>query len=217
MSTDSAIQTLWGYLRRGEPPAKADILFVLGNEDTRCALRAAELWKEGFAPVVVMSGATGRSTRGVFRKTEAELFAEVAMAHGVPAAALVLEPRATNTGENVKYTRALLAERGLFPKTILAVQKPYAERRVLVSLRHYWPGAEMRVTSPALSFEEYCPPGDAREELVAMLAGEVHRMLEYPKRGWQAHEAVPTEAVDALRALARAGYTRHLVPGVPLP
>ncbi len=195
MDKDSAIRTLWDYLRRGEPPAKADIIFVLGNEDTRCAEHAAELWHFGYAPIVVMSGATGRSTRGVFRKSEAELFAGVAMAHGVPESALILEPHATNTGENVKFTRELLAGRGVFPKNILAVQKPYAERRVLVSLRHFRPGVGLRVTSPAWSFDEYCSDGVAREEVPAMLAGEVHRMLEYPKRGWQAEEPVPADAV----------------------
>ena len=79
MDETAAIRTLWAYLRRGVVPEKSDILFVLGNEDVGCAAFAAELWRAGLAPLVVISGATGRSTHGVFRKSEAELFAEEAV------------------------------------------------------------------------------------------------------------------------------------------
>ncbi len=217
MNLPTAIQTAWEYLRPGVPPEKADILFLLGNEDLRCGELAARLWHEQYAPWLVISGATGRNTSGVFKKTEAELFGEVAIACGVPESALVLETRATNTGENVRFTRELLSRRGIFPKKILAVQKPYGERRVLATLRHLWPDADIGVTSPAMSFEEYCGDGVSREEVASMLAGEIHRAIDYPKRGWMEPVPVPEEAREALRALAAAGYTRHLVPGVPLP
>lgn len=194
----------------------ADLLFVLGNEDTDYAALAAELWRAGVAPLIAISGATGRNTRGVLRRSEAELFADEAIARGVPADAILLETSATNTGENVKLTRALLAARGLSPKRVLAVQKPYAERRVLVSLTHFWPDVAFAVTSRGIGFDAYCARGFARAEVVAMPVGEVHRMRVYPGRGWQSPEAVPLEAVEAMRFLARAGYDGHSVRGEPL-
>lgn len=218
MNLPSAIRTAWDFLRPGETPPKADMIFVLGNEDFRCAELAATLWHRAYAPWVVISGATGRSTAGVFRKSEAELFGEVVLSCGVPAAAVLLETRATNTGENVRFTRSLLNDRGIFPRSILAVQKPYAERRVLATLRHHWAGVDIAVTSPDLDFAGYCEGGGlSRDEVIAMLAGELHRLLEYPKRGWQSPVIVPESAREALRTLAAAGYTRHLVPGAPLP
>lgn len=217
MDTNAAIRTLWDYLRLGVEPVPADIIFVLGNNDFRCAERAAELWRAGYAPWVVISGATGRSTAGVFQKSEAELFGEVAREHGVPDSALILETGATNTGENVRNTRALLAARGIVPKRILAVQKPYMERRTLATLTLHWPGPELSVTSPRLDFAAYCTPGFPRSEVVAMMVGDAQRIIEYPKRGWQAAQPVPPEVPRAIRVLAAAGYDAQLIPGCPLP
>ncbi len=217
MNNDGAIRTLWDYLRLGNEPGPADVIFVLGNDDFRCAERAASLWREGFAPRIVVSGATGRSTAGVFTRTEAESFGEAIVAYGVPASALTLEREATNTGENVDMTRELLAREGFSPKSVLAVQKPYMERRTLATIRHRWPEVRAGVTSPSLSFEQYCNRRFPRGEVTAMLVGEVHRIIEYPKRGWQAYEPVPSAVSDALRQLAAAGFTRHLVPVTPAP
>lgn len=213
MSPGDAIRILWAYLHRGEPVRPADLIFVLGNEDTDCAVLAAELWHRGVAPLIAVSGATGRNTRGVLRRSEAELFADTARAHGVPADAMLLETRATNTGENVLFTRALLADRKTDPKRVLAVQKPYAERRVLVTLRHFWPEPAFAVTSRDIGFEAYAAHTGDRAGLIAMLVGEVHRMLVYPGRGWQRPEDVPPEAVEAARRLTREGFDAHLVRG----
>lgn len=217
MDTAAAIRTLWDYLRLGNEPEPADIIFVLGNNDFRCASRAAALWRDGYAPRVVISGATGRSTEGVFKRSEAELFGEVARAHGVPESALILETGATNTGENVRNTKALLAERGVFPKKVLAVQKPYMERRTLATLTLHWPEVALSVTSPRLDFAGYCTADFPEDEVVAMMVGDAQRIIEYPKRGWQAPQPVPPEVPEAIRTLAAAGYGRHLIPGVALP
>ncbi len=48
---------------------KADIIFVLGSNDLRVADRAVEIYKEGWAPIIVCSGKNGK--RSVFREPEA--------------------------------------------------------------------------------------------------------------------------------------------------
>lgn len=216
MTEAEAVGILWRYLRRGEPVRPADLLFVLGNEDLDCATLAAELWHRGVAPLIAISGATGRNTRNVFRRSEAELFADEARRCGVPEDAILLETRATNTGENVRLTRELLRAKNLSPGRILAVQKPYAERRVAVSLHHYWPGPAVSVTSRDIGFDEYAARTSGRAELIAMLVGEVHRMGVYPGRGWQAPEPVPPDAIEAMRFLAASGHDRHVIRNAPL-
>ncbi len=217
MDTDTAIRVAWDYLGACPPPEKSDILFLLGNEDLRCGDCAARLWREGYAPLLVTSGATGRSTAGVFTKSEAELFADRAAAGGVPRDAIVMESRASNTGENVRLTRALLADRGVNARRVLIVQKPYAARRVLATLALHWPEPAFSFAAHTRDFDEYCADGRSRDEVVAMLAGELHRVAVYPSRGWQAPVHMPPEARRALHRLADAGYTRHLLRDAPLP
>lgn len=63
---------------------------------------AASLWREGRAPRVLISGAG-----------EAEAGAALAVALGVAADAVVIEPRARTTRENALYTRDLVGGRWL--------------------------------------------------------------------------------------------------------
>ena len=74
---------------------------------------------------------------------------------GVPHDRILIENRSTNTGENVQFTRELLAARGLDPLSFILVQKPYMERRTFATFSKVWPGKSVRVTSPQLSMEDY--------------------------------------------------------------
>ena len=107
MTTEEAMVAVWNYhgMGHGEALMNADLIWVLGSHDLRVADRAAELWREGFAARVLMSGGLGNLTAGVFEKPEADLLAERAGALGVPRDAILMENRSTNTGENGSFRR----------------------------------------------------------------------------------------------------------------
>jgi len=73
----------------------------------------------------------------------------------VPRERILIEPNSTNTGENIKFTRQLLAEHDLQPESFIVVQKPYMERRSYATFRKMWPEKEVIVTSPQVSFGSY--------------------------------------------------------------
>ena len=68
---------------------------------------------------------------------------------------ILVENRSTNTGENVLFTRRVLAEKGLDPQAFIVVQKPYMERRSYATFRKVWPEKEVRVASPQMAMDEY--------------------------------------------------------------
>ena len=78
---------------------------------------------------------------------------------GVPEESILIENRSTNTGENVLFTREMLAGKGLDPASFILVQKPYMERRTFATFSKVWPGKRIIVTSPRLSLDEYPAPG----------------------------------------------------------
>ena len=85
MITDQVLklaQMLWDYHHMQHTLQKADCIFTLGSHDTRVAERAAELYHEGWAPLLVFSGGLGRLTQGMWTETEAELFARIAIEKG---------------------------------------------------------------------------------------------------------------------------------------
>jgi len=84
-------QLIWDYHQLGHSIGSADLIFVLGSHDPRVAERAADLYMDGVAPRILMSGGFGNFTKGTFEKPEADLFAEVAVSMGVPSEHILIE------------------------------------------------------------------------------------------------------------------------------
>ena len=85
----------------------ADAILVLCSHDTVVAARGAELFLGGWAPLLIFSGGLGGITRRIWREPEADQFARIAVAMGVPPERILIENQSTNTGENVRFTRRL--------------------------------------------------------------------------------------------------------------
>lgn len=189
-----------------------DAVFCLCSLDTRVAQRAAQLFLDGYGNYLIFSGGTGKLTQGRFDKPEAQIFADIALGMGVPEEKLLVEPLSTNTGENVRFTYALLQEKGLHLSSFLLVQKPYMERRTYATFKKQWPdpSTQITVTSPQLKWNEY-PNEDNPEELVINIAvGDLIRIREYPSKGFQIPQDIPNEVWEAAQCLIRAGYDNHL-------
>jgi uncharacterized SAM-binding protein YcdF (DUF218 family) len=211
MTVEEAAQCVWDYHQLHHELAPSDAIFALGSHDLRVAECAADLFHQGLAPRMILSGGFGNLTRDIFAAPEAELFARIVRQRGVPEAAILVENRSTNTGENVRFTRQLLAASGLELRSLIAVQKPYMERRTYATIRQQWPEVEVRVTSPQLSFEAYCA-AIPRDDVIHIMVGDLQRILEYPALGYMIAQPVPAEVRAAFDRLVAAGYVRHLLP-----
>lgn len=211
MSVERWARIVWDYHHVGHALERADCILALGSHDTRVAERAAEVFLEGWAPLLVCSGHLGALTSGTWTRSEAEVFAEVASARGVPRESILLEDRSTNTGENVDFTRRLLLERGIRPRRAVAVQKPYMERRTLATFAARWPELDVRVTSPQVSFGDYATSEIRRDDVIHIMVGDLQRLVVYGRKGWSTPQAIPAEVQEAYEGLVAAGYTRRLL------
>lgn len=116
----------------------ADCIVVLGARsladgtpgaslEGRCR-RALELWREGWAPVLLFTG--GRGETGT---VEGEVGAAWARARGVPAEALVIEDRSHTTRENLEFAAAIMRKRGW--SRCLVVTDPFHIPRAMALAR----------------------------------------------------------------------------------
>lgn len=197
---------VYDHLILTTPLARSDCLFVLGSHDTRVAAYAARLWHEGWAPRVALSGGHGKIT-STWSETEAEVFARVALEHGVPRDALLLEETATNTGENITASRRLLTDRGIAVLRAILVTKPYMTRRGLATARRQWPEVEWLAAAPDLAYESY----DDERQLIELLVGDLQRMVVYAERGFQVPMPMDEAAWAAHEELAGLGFDRHVI------
>ena len=202
---------LWEYHHMHHEVQKADCLFVLGSHDTRVAERGAALFLEGWSPLLLFSGGLGRLTKGSWQVPEADLFAQIAIDMGVPRQSILIENRSTNTGENILFTKAILKEKNLHPRSFLLVQKPYMERRSYATFEKFWPGQSVRVTSPQLSFEEYITPEFPLEKVINIMVGDLQRIKLYPEKGFQVYQEIPTPVWEAYQQLIALGYNKQLI------
>ena len=208
-------EKLWHYHHMNQRVERSDAVLVLCSYDTSVAERGAALYLEGFAPLLIFSGGLGAITKNLWTEPEAELFARKATLMGVPAESILVETRSTNTGENVRFTRRLLGERGIDPESFILVQKPYMERRAYATFKKYWPEKEAVVTSPQFSFDEYLKnhsnPALPEDEIVSIMVGDLQRIRLYPEKGYQIPQHIPEDVWAAYEQLVGAGYDRHLI------
>jgi uncharacterized SAM-binding protein YcdF (DUF218 family) len=205
------VKTLWDYMLMNQKLEKADAILVLGSSDLRKAEYAAQLYHDGWAPLLIFSGGEGRNTAGLWGMSEAEKFASIAIQKGVPESSILIKKRSTNTGENIQFTRQVIEEKELSIKKIIVAQKPYMERRTYATLMKQWPGIDFIVTSPKLSFEDYVDENHPEEFTIAMLVGDVQRIKEYPAKGFQIEQKIPEAVQEAYDRLVEAGYTQQLI------
>jgi len=217
MNKDTALKIIWDYMHVNHRLKKADVIFALGSSETRVAEYASQLYLDGWAPVVLFAGSGSvhnhkRCREQFIGTTEAEVFADIARNMGVPEEAILIEKKSQNTGENYEFAIKLLNKHGIEPKTVIAVQKPYMERRTYATGKVWWPNMKFIVTSPPISIEDY--PNESNnynEHWVHSMVGDLQRIKEYPKKGFQIEQEIPNEVWEAYECLVSLGYTNKLL------
>ena len=206
---------IWNYHKLNHLLEKADAILVLCSHYERVVERAVELYGEDWAPLVIFSGGLGAITRKLWTEPEAERFARLAIATGVPKDKVIIENRSSNTGENILYTKQLVADMGLELQKFIVVQKPYMERRSFATFRKWWPEKQVIVTSPQIGFDDYLAnyanSALSPSDVVSIMVGDLQRIRVYPARGYQIEQDVPSEVIAAYDELIAEGFTNYLI------
>ncbi|MGC5342319.1 YdcF family protein [Streptomyces sp. DT24] len=202
---------LWDHHLMRHRPRRCSVAIGLGSHDLGVADTTAGLYRRGLAPLIVFTGATSPTTRERMPRGEAVHYRERALELGVPSTAVLVEPRARNTGENIRFSRASLEEAGVDVTSVLLVSKPYEERRAYATARKLWPGVEVVSASAPMTFEEYLTSVGDDRLVIDMLVGSLQRLLVYPGQAFMIAQDVPDEVTAAYERLCRAGFTRRLV------
>ncbi|MFD3946267.1 YdcF family protein [Streptomyces sp. NPDC058579] len=209
----SDAQLLWDFQQMGHAPRRCSVGIGLGSHDLGVADVTADLYRRAMFPLIVFTGATSPTTRERMPRGEAEHYRDRARELGVPDSVILVEPRARNTGENIRFSRELLAEQGVDVSSVLLVSKPYEERRAFATARKLWPGVEIICASTPMTLPDYVDSiGDARLVL-DMLVGAQQRLLIYPEQGFMIPQDVPGSVTAAYKRLRTAGFTSRLAPG----
>jgi uncharacterized SAM-binding protein YcdF (DUF218 family) len=138
-------------------PWHAEVIIVLGGEPEGRAGEAGNLFNHGVAPAIIVSG-----------DGDTDLIRRNLMQAGVPAGAIELESRSSNTKENAEFTAQLLKRRGV--RRAIIVTSWFHSRRALNSFRSFAP--EIQFASVTARHDE------------PFAVETTHVFREYLKTGW---------------------------------
>ena len=206
---------IWQYHQLCHKPIVADVIIALGTNDLRVAEFASELYTAGYAKLLVCTGAIahqGDLLATHWDRSEAEMYAEVARSRNVPSESILLETRAINTSENIRFSRDLLQKIPQPPRNVIIAVKPFMQRRAWATMAVEWPEMPATVASPPMTFDQYFTPELPPEKIINIMMGDLQRIWVYAKRGWSAPQRYPAEVLSAYSHLREAGFTRHLLP-----
>ena len=183
----------------------------LGSHDLGVAAHTVDLYRQGLFPVMVFTGGNSPTTRARFPRGEAVHYREHALGLGVPEEAVLVEPRAANTGQNAVFSRQVLADAGIVPESVLVVCKPYEERRSYATFKKVWPEVDVVCASESVGLAAYAEGIGNAKLVIDMLVGALQRVMVYPEQGFTIPQDVPEDVAGAFKRLADSGFDSRLL------
>ncbi|MCG5456778.1 YdcF family protein [Micromonospora sp. PSH03] len=205
------VERLWNYHNMHHEIRPVDVGIGLGSHDLGVAKAATDLYHRGMFPTLVFTGANAATTIETFPRGEAVHYREYAIAHRVPADAILIDTQATNTGQNIEYTRALLAEHRVQAQSVILMSRPYQQRRAYATCKKFWPDVKVICASHPLTLDDYVTSIGNAKKVIDMLVGDTQRIDWYAELGFAIPQHVPDEVRAAYSRLIDAGYTSRLV------
>ena len=123
---------------------KTDVIVAVSGDEGPRTETAVELWKQGYAPLLLFSGAS-LDPNSV---SSAELMKRDAVRLGVPEDRILVEPNAATTEENARFVAQLMEAKGLH--SAILVTSPYHQRRAsMLFSRAFGPSGLTFLNHPA--------------------------------------------------------------------
>lgn len=130
--------------------APADAIVAISGGDTPARTQeAVKLYKAGWAPILVFSGAALDSSG----PSNAAAMRAQAMAAGVPNGAIVIEETATDTAQNASRTVRLLGS----ARRVILVTSPYHQHRASLEFEHIF-GENVEIVNHPTPTDHTWPP-----------------------------------------------------------
>jgi uncharacterized SAM-binding protein YcdF (DUF218 family) len=133
------------YLSPQDNLAKSGaIVAISGGETVARTAEAIKLYKDGLAPIVIFSGAAADPNG----PSNAQTMGRVAIAAGVPSAAVFLDELAVDTRGNAAGVAKIVADQNI--QSIILVTSPYHQRRANIAFHR-----ELGQSFPIINHSSY--------------------------------------------------------------
>lgn len=152
------LNNVYEYLSEEDTLDKAELIFVFGAKTPARAEKAAEIYQSGLAEKICVSGGSPFYSQGN-TVSEAETYANILIAKGVPENAILKEETSITIPDNVRKSLNFFDEQSLNFKSIILVNSPYVQRRGYVHFQKYTPSGTKLYRVNSSTIEKYSKDG----------------------------------------------------------
>jgi uncharacterized SAM-binding protein YcdF (DUF218 family) len=151
------ISDITNYIFVSDELQKADVILMPGSADPLIPEKAAELYHNGYAPILLPSGGVSVKNgkfSGVKRKvdiynkdykTECEFYADVLKKNGVPEEAILWEDKSGHTRDNAFFSRRVADDNKMNVKKAIVCCKSFHARRCLMFYQLAFPDSKIYI------------------------------------------------------------------------
>ncbi|MBL8030716.1 MAG: hypothetical protein JNK33_00100 [Candidatus Doudnabacteria bacterium] len=196
------ILELYDFLSAPSLPSQPEAAVVFGRADPLVAHALGDLIIPSLVTTAVITGGVGKDSGDIIKQgfTSEAHYLHVQLekdAHNrnYTTPTVLLEPRATNGGENARFSLAMLTEAGVTTTSLTTVAHAPSARRLSETLQHEGRkinGAEQTVHVKPTDYPFDPKNPSDREEALAEFA----RLIEWPAKGWLGEQNLPPNLVD---------------------
>lgn len=170
------VKKVTAYLGEADAPEISELIFVFGSQSTSRIHTAVDLWQKGLAPKIFITGG-----HPFFKETEseAEVFKNYAIEHGVPLDAMIIESEAITIADNVRRSINLFEEKGINYSRMILVTAWFVQRRSWSFMMKYIPDEYRlyRVNAPVNPRGDYTENGWFKNENgIRLVFGELVKL-----------------------------------------
>lgn len=158
MFNNKIIDDITDYVFVSDKPEKSDIIFLPGGSFPSQGEYGAELYRNGYAPLLMPSGGVSvkfGEWQGVKEgkaaiysgnyQTDCEFLTDVLIKNGVPMSAIIGESKSGHTRDNAFFSRKTADEYGLAMTSGIIVCKSFHARRCLMLYQMAFPEVRLKV------------------------------------------------------------------------
>ena len=205
------IKNIWDYHNIPNCQKKSEFILVMGSADDRVAYHAAYLYHMGYSKLFITSGGVGKVTKEIYTQSEGERFAQILISCKIPTECIIIEDKASNTGENLQFSKSRLIEKNLNFTNGLLVTKPYMKRRAYATAMKQWPEINWEVSAPLISIDMYPDNKISMDMMVNLMVGDLQRIAEYAKLGFQIEQEIPSNVWESYNYLVEKGFNKYVI------
>lgn len=135
------------YLSPSDNLIPADAIVAVSGDDDRIK-HAIELYKQGYASKLILSGAAKEGFTSNAKAMQLE-----ASKSGIPNEAIILEEKSYNTYENALYTKEIVLSQRI--ESIILVTSPYHQRRAFETFKNIFRGTNIKLQNSPSQYSSW--------------------------------------------------------------